>query len=60
MYPRFIPPKYLNVNEPCCTSLDIKKPAKPYDLRVFVLLSTSLNPYVGQSGLVLCSVGLYK
>ena len=46
MYPRFIPPKYLNVNEPCCTSLDIKKPAKPYDLRAKVA--------------VLCSVGLYK
>ena len=26
-----------------CTSLDNKKPAKPYNLRVFVLLCTSLN-----------------
>jgi hypothetical protein len=27
----------------CCASLDNKKPAKPFDLRVFVLLCISLN-----------------
>ena len=32
-----------NVTEYRCISLDNKKPAKPYNLRVYVLLCTSQN-----------------
>ncbi|MEY3759274.1 MAG: hypothetical protein RIR39_765 [Pseudomonadota bacterium] len=41
----------------CCTSLDNKKPAKPYDLRVSVCLCTSLNLQLVGRGLT--SVALY-
>ena len=33
-----------------CTSLDNKKPAKPYSLRVFVSLCTSLNLELVEAG----------